>query len=67
VFRVLADVAGLSIAIVDDVLTTGATVQELARVLKQAGAARVVALTIARTAYDSANAASGLESVAVSR
>jgi ComF family protein len=53
-FSVAGDVAGLSIAIVDDVLTTGATVQELAHTLKQAGAARVIALTVARTGREAA-------------
>ncbi|NQD96418.1 ComF family protein, partial [Pseudomonas sp. CrR25] len=42
-------VAGLHLALVDDVLTTGATVESLARVLKQAGAARVDVYCLART------------------
>ncbi len=37
------------VLIVDDVLTTGATVNECARVLTKAGAARVDVLTVART------------------
>ena len=41
--------AGLSIAIVDDVMTTGATLDEVARTLKAAGAARVVNWVVART------------------
>jgi ComF family protein len=40
---------GLRIAVVDDVMTTGATLAELARTLKQAGAARVENWVIART------------------
>jgi ComF family protein len=48
-FRVRGDVRGLHVAIVDDVLTTGATAQELARVLKAAGAARVSVWAAART------------------
>ncbi|MBI4976186.1 MAG: ComF family protein [Spirochaetes bacterium] len=39
---------GKSVLIVDDVLTTGTTVNELARVLREAGAQKVNALTIAR-------------------
>jgi ComF family protein len=48
-FRCDARVEGLHVAIVDDVLTTGATAQELARVLKAAGAARVSVWAAART------------------
>ena len=43
------ELQGRHIAIVDDVLTTGATCAELARVLKQAGAARVDVWALART------------------
>lgn len=41
---------GLHLAIVDDVLTTGATAQALARLLRQAGARRVDVYCLARTA-----------------
>jgi ComF family protein len=51
-FTVIGNVAGLRIGIVDDVLTTGATVHELAMVLKRAGAAQVIALTVARAGRD---------------
>ncbi|HEY0821511.1 MAG TPA: ComF family protein [Rhizobacter sp.] len=46
------ELQGRHVAIVDDVMTTGATCNELARVLKQAGAARVEAWAIARTPRD---------------
>jgi ComF family protein len=44
-----ADLGGRHVAIVDDVMTTGATLNELARNLKKAGAARVSGLVAART------------------
>jgi ComF family protein len=44
-----ADVRDKHIAIVDDVMTTGASIGELARILKQAGAREVSALVVART------------------
>jgi len=40
---------GLRIGIVDDVITTGATVNALAATLRAAGAARVDAIAVART------------------
>ena len=40
--------AGKRVVIIDDVITTGATVEESARVLKRAGAASVSVLTLAR-------------------
>jgi ComF family protein len=48
-FRCDARLAGEHVAIVDDVMTTGATLDALARALKRAGAARVVNLVAART------------------
>ena len=44
-----AQIAGHSILLVDDVCTTGATLLECIRVLKEAGAASVVCATLART------------------
>ena len=42
-------IGGLHLALVDDVLTTGATAESLARLLKKAGAARVDIYCLART------------------
>lgn len=42
------EVSGRTVLLIDDVHTTGATLNECARVLKKAGAARVMALTLAR-------------------
>jgi ComF family protein len=44
-----SEVTGRSIAVVDDVMTTGSTAQEIAGVLRQAGAARVSIWVFART------------------
>ena len=43
------DFKGCNVAVVDDVMTTGATLDELAGVLKAAGAARVRNWVVART------------------
>jgi ComF family protein len=48
-FACAAALAGQAIAVVDDVMTTGATAEELARTLKRAGAARVESWVVART------------------
>ena len=48
-FSVAGQLEGRHILLIDDVMTTGATLNELARVLKHAGAARVEARVIART------------------
>ena len=47
-----ADIAGKRFLLVDDILTTGATLGECVRVLKAAGAADVVCLTLAVTRED---------------
>ena len=44
-----ADVRGKHVAVVDDVMTTGASIGELARALKKAGASEVSAWVVART------------------
>ncbi len=44
-----AQVQGKHVAIVDDVMTSGASIGELARALKKAGAAEVSAWVVART------------------
>ncbi len=48
-FLCRADLSGKTVAVVDDVITTGATLDELARVLKRAGAQQVVGWVVART------------------
>jgi ComF family protein len=48
-FHCTRDLAGAEVALVDDVMTTGATLDELAATLKRAGAARVVNWVVART------------------
>ena len=47
-FQVAGDVSGREVLLVDDILTSGATARECARVLVAAGAARVWVATVAR-------------------
>jgi ComF family protein len=51
-FAAQGEVAGKRVLLIDDVLTSGATVGECARVLKRAGAARVDVLTLARVTLE---------------
>jgi predicted amidophosphoribosyltransferase len=46
------DLSGLRVIVVDDVMTTGATLDELARILKKHGAAQVTNWVVARTLKD---------------
>lgn len=48
-FEVKGDLAGKRIAIIDDVMTTGASLNELAKTLKKAGAEHVECWVVART------------------
>ena len=48
-FKVSGDLSGKRIAIVDDVMTTGASLNELAKTLKKAGASHVECWVVART------------------
>ena len=48
-FAVPRPCSGAHVAVVDDVMTTGATVEAVARALKRAGARRVSAWVVART------------------
>lgn len=49
-----ADLQGRKVAVIDDVMTTGATLNELAKNLKHAGAARVSGWVVARAPRKSA-------------
>jgi competence protein ComFC len=50
-FEVRGEMKG-NVIVVDDVYTTGSTVNEISRALKRAGAARVEVLTVARVSAD---------------
>lgn len=51
-FRCTRDLAGRHVLVIDDVMTSGATLGEIARILRQRGAARVSNLVLARTLRD---------------
>lgn len=46
-FRVKADIEGLNIILIDDVFTTGSTLSEASKVMKQFGGGQILALTLA--------------------
>jgi ComF family protein len=48
-FGVTADIRGRRVAVIDDVMTSGATLDEIARTLRRAGAGHVEVWAIART------------------
>lgn len=49
VFEVKREIEGMNLAIIDDVMTTGSTMNEMAKTLKAAGAKSVYAFAVART------------------
>jgi ComF family protein len=51
-FSAIRPLDGLGVLLIDDVMTTGATLNELAGTLKKAGAERVAAWVIARTGQE---------------
>jgi len=50
-FRVTRPLTGMSVAIIDDVVTTGTTVSELSTTLRAAGAQRIEVWCVARAGY----------------
>ena len=61
-FEVTREVKG-RVIVVDDVYTTGSTMNEIARTLKRAGAERVEVLTVARVANDIYRAETGAATI----
>lgn len=49
------DITGKRVLLIDDVLTTGSTLSECARVLKTAGASKVIVVTLAKTRQRKSN------------
>jgi ComF family protein len=58
-FRATGAIPRWPVAVVDDVMTTGATLDAVSRALLDAGAASVVALAVARTPFPAWHAADG--------
>jgi ATP-dependent DNA helicase RecQ len=52
-FKLVSLVQGLRLLIVDDLFDSGATLEEITRVLQHAGASRVYVLTLTRTIHSS--------------
>jgi len=48
-FKATCDLTGKHVTVIDDVMTSGASLNELAKTLKQAGAAHVTNWVVART------------------
>jgi ComF family protein len=53
-------VKGRTILVVDDITTTGSTIEECAKALSRAGARQVYGLTLARSTYESIASAGNL-------
>jgi ComF family protein len=49
IFQVTNSLNGKKIVIVDDIFTTGSTLSECAKVLKEAGAQKIIGITFAKT------------------
>ena len=56
-----ADLAGKRIAVIDDVMTTGATLDELTKNLRRAGAERISGWVVARTLKQGLDSGSGIQ------
>ncbi|MGH9603883.1 MAG: ComF family protein, partial [Terriglobales bacterium] len=57
------EIAGKEVLLVDDVFTTGTTVSECAKVLRRAGAERVLVATVARVMKGETASISGADRV----
>lgn len=51
-FFVMGDIKGKDVLLIDDVMTTGATLRECSKALLKAGATKVICLVIARTSLE---------------